>query len=92
MHTLNPLPAAAERVEVRPMGCDALVHDPVNRKVHVLNASAAEIFALCDGTRTLEDIASEMSARTGEPRERMLHDVQRALQQFADLEIIRYSR
>jgi PqqD family protein of HPr-rel-A system len=84
------VPAAAKGVEVRAMGNDALVHDAANGKVHVLNASAARIFALCDGARSSEDIASLMSAETGEPRERILRDVGRALETFLELKLIRY--
>jgi len=90
MHESRALPVAAECIEVRAMGSEALVHDVLRKKVHVLNASAARIFALCDGTRDAEKIAGLMSSQTGEPQERMLRDVARALETFARLELISY--
>jgi pyrroloquinoline quinone biosynthesis protein D len=41
----------------------------------VLNASAAEIVKLCDGTRSLEQIAETLAASSGAPLERVSGDV-----------------
>lgn len=52
----------------------------------LLNDSAAEILALCDGTRTVADIAAALEKRYGA---NVLEDVQSYLSQLADRELVR---
>ena len=52
----------------------------------LLNDTAAEILALCDGTRTLSDIAAVLKERYGSD---VLDDVQSYLSQLADRELVR---
>ena len=52
----------------------------------LLNDTAAEILALCDGSRTLTEIAAELNERYGAD---VLADVQSYLSQLADRELIR---
>ncbi len=44
----------------RRVGKDLILYDSINRSVHVLNMTAAEIFRLCDGTHTPKDIAEAL--------------------------------
>ena len=48
---------ARRDVAAKQVGTDLIVYDFANRNLHVLNATAAEVFKLCDGSRTLEGIA-----------------------------------
>ena len=52
----------------------------------LLNDTAAEILALCDGTRTLSEIAAELGKRYGSD---VLEDVRSYLSQLADRELVR---
>ncbi|MBK5188233.1 MAG: pyrroloquinoline quinone biosynthesis peptide chaperone PqqD [Gemmatimonadaceae bacterium] len=52
----------------------------------LLNDTAAEILALCDGARTIADIAAALNERYGAD---VLDDVQSYLSQLADRELIR---
>jgi coenzyme PQQ biosynthesis protein PqqD len=52
----------------------------------LLNDTAAEILALCDGTRTVADIAATLEQRYGSD---VLNDVQTYLSQLADRELVR---
>jgi pyrroloquinoline quinone biosynthesis protein D len=52
----------------------------------LLNDTAAEILALCDGTRTLSEIAAVLQERYGSDVE---GDVQTYLSQLADRELVR---
>ncbi|HSU92349.1 MAG TPA: pyrroloquinoline quinone biosynthesis peptide chaperone PqqD [Gemmatimonadaceae bacterium] len=52
----------------------------------LLNDTAAEILALCDGTRTLAEIAAVLKERYGSDVEA---DVQTYLSQLADRELVR---
>jgi pyrroloquinoline quinone biosynthesis protein D len=50
----------------------------------VLNASAAAILQLCDGTRTIDDIATTLSTSTNTPRDRVEADVRDLLARLGD--------
>jgi pyrroloquinoline quinone biosynthesis protein D len=52
----------------------------------LLNDTAAEILALCDGARTISEIAALLQARYGAD---VLDDVQSYLSQLADRELVR---
>jgi pyrroloquinoline quinone biosynthesis protein D len=52
----------------------------------LLNDTAAEILALCDGTRTLAEIAAVLEERYGAD---VLDDVRSYLEQMADRELVR---
>jgi hypothetical protein len=49
-----------EEVVVEPAGGEILVYDLKPHKVHCLNGAAAEIWRLCDGHHTVEQIAPEL--------------------------------
>jgi coenzyme PQQ biosynthesis protein PqqD len=52
----------------------------------LLNDTAAEILTLCDGTRTIAEIAAVLEERYGAD---VLDDVQSYLSQLADRELVR---
>ena len=52
----------------------------------LLNDTAAEILSLCDGARTIAEIAATLSERYGAD---VLGDVQTYLSQLADRELVR---
>ena len=52
----------------------------------LLNDTAAEILSLCDGARTLAEIAAELKERYGAE---VFDDVQSYLSQLADRELVR---
>lgn len=52
----------------------------------LLNDTAAEILALCDGARTVSEIAAVLSERYGSD---VLSDVETYLSQLADRELVR---
>lgn len=43
-------------VVFRPLGPEWVLYDPESRKVHVLNATAALVWRLCDGEHRTEDM------------------------------------
>lgn len=55
----------------------------------LLNDTAAEILALCDGLRTIVEIAAALNERYGAD---VLEDVQTYLSQLADRELVRDER
>jgi PqqD family protein of HPr-rel-A system len=47
---------------------EALVFDPETGGVHLLNAEAALVFRLCDGTASVQQTAAEIAEEFGLPR------------------------
>jgi len=84
--TLAPI---AVELEFRTAGSDVVVHDAANERVHVLNKTAAYILQSCDGRRSAEAIAEELSSATGAPSEQTLPDVERALTELRELQLVR---
>ncbi len=85
----SPKPRAIEGLEVRRTGNDVIVHDPANERIHVLNRSAGMVLELCDGAHAPADIAASLCSRTGAPAERVLGDVEAALESFRQLRFVR---
>lgn len=75
-------------LEIRTVGEEVLVHDPERGKVHVLNASAGKILELCDGTRTVEEVAVGLANAYLAQTERVRPDVDRALGEFKALDLL----
>jgi len=50
----------------------------------VLNASAAAILTLCDGTRTIDEIVATLASDVDAPRERVDADVRALIAQLED--------
>jgi Coenzyme PQQ synthesis protein D (PqqD) len=82
-------PIAIEGLEVRRTGLDVIVHDPQHEKIHILNRSAGDVLALCDGEHDPEQIAASLLAGTDAPQERVLDDVLAALATFRQLRFVR---
>ena len=82
-------PRAIENLEIRVVGGEYLVHDQKNRKVHVLNMTAAKILELCDGSRSNDDIARLICDETHAEMEQVTGDVTAIVSQFAALNLVR---
>jgi hypothetical protein len=63
-------------------GKHILVCMPLTGYVHVLNPSAAIIFAALDGTRTVDWIVGELARAYKVDRARVLSDVEKLLEMF----------
>lgn len=58
---MNPRPAPG--TIGRDSGDECLFRDADGERIHVLNQTAREIYLLCDGSRSNEDIAAEIAER-----------------------------
>ncbi|MGQ0551675.1 MAG: HPr-rel-A system PqqD family peptide chaperone [Planctomycetota bacterium] len=61
------------------VGTQFALHDPATGQVHFLNESAALIWELCDGTRTVSDITQEVARLYARPVELVASDVDRVV-------------
>lgn len=61
-------PVRRHDVVLRNVGGDeGILFDPVDRKIHVLNATAVVVWQLADGTREVGEIAAEIARRFEPP-------------------------
>lgn len=77
MSAVGPKSVLVQRkgAEGSQLGAEYVLLDPEGRMLRGLNASAARIWALLDGTRTLAQVAAEIAAaHDGEP-ERIADEV-----------------
>jgi pyrroloquinoline quinone biosynthesis protein D len=57
-------------------------------RVFTPDAIAVDVLKLCDGSRTVEEIALELSRTYNAPKERILADITSMLQELADKGVI----
>jgi PqqD family protein of HPr-rel-A system len=65
---------------VCPLDGELVVYQPRSRRGYVLNASAAQIWSLCDGSRSVRAVADQMATDFGLDARRALADVQACLE------------
>lgn len=69
----RPLPRP--EVAAFPLDGDLVLYEPTGGSTYVLNPSASYIWSLCDGSHTIEDIASELADAYDLEEARALADV-----------------
>ena len=67
---------------------EVLVYDPVIDRTHRLNVSATLIWELCDGTRSLEDIARALTEQFEVEFETALQDARTVLEQLKEEQLL----
>lgn len=70
------------------LGDEYLFYDRDGEKVHVLNATAREIYLLCDGSRSANDVAGVFAERYADDREAALRDAHALIQQLGELRLL----
>ena len=51
---------AQQDLKIKRVSRDLVLYDPSNGDVHMLNATAANVFQLCDGSHTPEEMAKAL--------------------------------
>ncbi len=62
---------------------DFVVYDPVTDRTLLLNVSSAAVLELCDGRRTLDDMAEEVAAAFRVEPGEVRAEIEASLQDFA---------
>jgi len=70
------------------LGDEYLFYDRENDKVHVLNSTAREIFLLCDGERSEDDIADALAETYDLDKATAGKDTQETLNRLYDLGVL----
>jgi len=81
-------PTPNKDVALQRVGQEAILHDRRNGRAHVVNESAAQIWELCNGQNTLEQIVSAFAAEYGLPAADVQADVQDILAKFHELRVL----
>ena len=79
------LPTPNTDVSLQRVGQEAILHDRGNGRAHVINESAAQIWELCDGQHTVDEIVSAFAAAYELPTADVRADVQYILAKFHEL-------
>jgi hypothetical protein len=69
----SALPSVVEGLEVNEVNDGLTVFDSATDRVHYLNATAAIVFTLCDGTHSASEIASFVAEGRGSDSRPRLH-------------------
>jgi hypothetical protein len=77
-------PRQRDGVRVEPVEDGLVAQSADGEAVHLLNVTAALIWELCDGTRTVDDIVFEVARRTREDPQRIRQDVTEALSMLGE--------
>ncbi len=84
----GPAPVRSSAVTLEPVGQEAILHDRERGRVHVVNASAARLWELCDGRATLDEIVAAFAAFYGARPDAVRADVEEALAGFRELGVV----
>ena len=81
-------PSRLVTVREHRLGNELLVYVPEREIATTLNHSAAAIWELCDGTRTVEEISRELGRWLGRPGEALFPDVRQGLARLSELGLL----
>jgi hypothetical protein len=81
-------PQRIEGLEIRSVDREVLVYDQAHDKVHVLNKAASDILLMCDGTRSVADIAQVITDAKGVDISIVARDVEWILGEFGNLQLV----
>jgi hypothetical protein len=81
-------PTPNREVSLQRVGQEAILHDRRNGRAHVINESAAQIWELCDGQHTRDQIVSAFAAAYALPAADVRADVEYILAKFHELRVL----
>ncbi|MBV9169302.1 MAG: HPr-rel-A system PqqD family peptide chaperone [Chloroflexi bacterium] len=76
-------PAADPAVAAYPVDDELVLYDPRRGQGFVLNRTAARIWSLCDGSRTVRAVAAELASAYALEDEQALSDVSACLNELS---------
>lgn len=77
-------PKQRERLTIVELDGEAVVYDEDVGELHHLNPPAAIVLSLCDGRRTVDQMADEVSSAFGVSVEDVLPQMRSVLERFAE--------
>ena len=86
--TLPPYPRRVDAILDYEVQRDLALYDPRSDIVHMLNLTASIVWDLCDGTRSVQQIAQELAEIYGMDAPRLETDVRQIIAEFHDTGVI----
>ena len=86
----NPSPDSAPRATAsgKDLGDEYMVYDGATDEVHVLNRTARQIFLMCDGAHTVEQIAAALAQMYSLDPATARRDTDQTLHRLAELGLL----
>ena len=81
-------PTPSQDVTLQRVGQEAILHDRRNGNAHVINESAAQIWELCDGHTSLDQIVNAFAASYAVAASIVQEDVNYILTKFRELRVL----
>jgi pyrroloquinoline quinone biosynthesis protein D len=72
----------------RDLGTEYVFYDAGGERFHVLNETARDIYLMCDGSRSVHDIALALTAARDIDLETATRDMQEAIDQMARIGVL----
>lgn len=83
-------PRPEPELVLRDVGDELMFYERNEDRIHILNGTARAIFQLCDGRRSLEEIAGELVVRFDVDRDSARRDVRDTVERLRDLGILQH--
>lgn len=88
MSTANGRPRPAEGVRGKDLGSEYIFYDEGIDKHHILNGTAREVFLLCDGSRTRDEVVREMLSNFEVDEATLRRDVSNIIEDLLKLKLL----
>ena len=90
---MTPLkPLRRDDVKARKLGSEWMLYDDRSGSVHIINETAAKVWELCDGTRTVEEMAAALAEQYRTPPDANVpQDVAAVIESFAEKDVLQSS-
>jgi hypothetical protein len=88
MTDLAVRPRQTGELRGKDLGGEYMFYDEDTDRHHVLNVTAREVFLLCDGTRTAEEVVREMIKQYEVDEATLRHDVPEAIEKLLELNLL----
>ena len=82
------VPKPTETMKAKDLGEELMFYDRSQDRVHILNGTAREIFLLCDGERTHEQVVVVYAQKYGLDDEAAERDVRESVDQMCELGLL----
>lgn len=86
--TSSNRPRRRTDVVLQDVGGEAILIDPRTDEAHVLNGSAARLWELCDGERSLDELAAEFGAIYDLTAADVIDDVREVVDELIRLDLV----
>jgi PqqD family protein of HPr-rel-A system len=86
--TLESRPSATPGILGKDLGDEYLFYDSANERVHVLNATARQIYLLCDGRASVREIVERFRAQFAIDDSTAHRDVEETLERLHALGLV----